>query len=793
MRTGSSFKYNIPVPPGNYDIRLYFIEYDTNIQIGERIFDIAIESMTVFENVDLLSATMGVYGTALVLSKPYEVTDGEVTIEFKSLRGGIYYPIVSAIEVELLGVHYAHAVTGGPYRAVINPSSTLGLATIKVDGSSSHTHASGLELTEYVWKVVPSVLATNGTVVGRGETTTLSLPLGEHIVVLDVRDNGGNDSRDITTITIYGTDYPDVSSIVPKNGPIFGGNFIQIIGSGFIYPSNVTIVQFGTQNLTGSRIQILNANTIKLRVPSVKIPSLIPVSVFTPKGESKTAIYSYESSVPIRFNSEQVTEIEKPLRIKFGPDGALYVSSGEGRIYKMILDDDYNVVDSMVAQVTSPKRYITGLAFDPTDPDPTRIYFVSNYFFHGDWKSTSGLSVNARISTARGAALEEVTDIITGLPVADLDHGIMAIEFGDYGELYIGSGSNTNGGIPGPLTSKSLQKDSILSSAILVAYVNKPGFNGTITYDADDNGNQVGALGDVEVFAPGFRNPFGMVYHSNGLLYVTDNGPNVGYGKMAMGCDGKTIPDVEEEDRLHIVEKGKYYGQPNLKRAVTDPRQCVWRTATEARTSTNGYTAPIGRPLSSTTGVLEFHSNHFDGQLRYSLITALYQGGLYRTVLSTDGRSVLPESNPPVLLTGDGTLDITQGPDGSLFDTRYNAHNVFVYKPFDFFVPSIPTIYTVFPRRGIISGGNLLTIYGVNLWTSSSTTKILMDGNECKISSTPAAPSSKKIQCVIPPSRLVVGHITVDVVATVSSTNPTAAPVTTTFEKGYRYITGKPL
>ena len=52
-------------------------------------------------------------------------------------------------------------------------------------------------------------------------------------------------------------------------------------------------------------------------------------------------------------------------------------------------------------------------------------------------------------------------------------------------------------------------------------------------------------------------------------------------------------------------------------------------------------------------------------------------GGLYRTILSADGRSVLPESDPPVLLSGENTLDIVQGPDGTLFDTRYLSNAVY--------------------------------------------------------------------------------------------------------------------
>lgn len=78
--------------------------------------------------------------------------------------------------------------------------------------------------------------------------------------------------------------------------------------------------------------------------------------------------------------------------------------------------------------------------------------------------------------------------------------------------------SNTNAGLPGQLTGKQLQKENVFSAATLVAYLAKPDFDGTITYSADDDGDQVGGLGSVEVFASGLRNPYGIVLHSNGYV-----------------------------------------------------------------------------------------------------------------------------------------------------------------------------------------------------------------------------------------------------------------------------------
>jgi glucose/arabinose dehydrogenase len=73
-------------------------------------------------------------------------------------------------------------------------------------------------------------------------------------------------------------------------------------------------------------------------------------------------------------------------------------------------------------------------------------------------------------------------------------------------------------------------KENYFSASTVVANLSDPLFDGRITYDALDNGTPNGGRG-IEVFAPGNRNPFGIVLHSNGYLYGTDNGPNVGFGK----------------------------------------------------------------------------------------------------------------------------------------------------------------------------------------------------------------------------------------------------------------------
>jgi len=92
--------------------------------------------------------------------------------------------------------------------------------------------------------------------------------------------------------------------------------------------------------------------------------------------------------------------------------------------------------------------------------------------------------------------------------------------------------SNTNGGIPGQLTGNQVQKENYFSAATNVAYLSDANFNGNIQYSADDDG--LPTTTGVEVFASGERNPFGICLHSNGHLYGTENGPNLGYVSVSL-------------------------------------------------------------------------------------------------------------------------------------------------------------------------------------------------------------------------------------------------------------------
>ena len=376
-----------------------------------RKFNITVESQK-FELVDIFSLAGG-FAKAVTLGAVITVDDGFVSISVDKV---IHEPKINGIEIKKLLPHVAHSVSNGPYFAV--DTSNVGFAKVNVDGSESHTHGTDLILNSWTWKKGAQTLGT-------GEITSFNLPVGTHDVSLTVVDSGNFQATEATTVTVHRFGYPDITTLTPSSGSIVGGERVTIQGSGFNYSSTNTIVYFGTNQLTGSAIQIVNFTTINVFSP--QIPTSVPVlvSVQTPLGRSQDATFTYVSSTPISFTTTKLLDFSQPTSAEIGPDGKLYVGSVKGTLAKITLNSDYTSVVSIVSAIVQPNRAILGIAFDPMDAGAALppVYISSSFLFHGESKSSSGTAINGKISRIRGANLDIIEDVITGLPVCDLDHG----------------------------------------------------------------------------------------------------------------------------------------------------------------------------------------------------------------------------------------------------------------------------------------------------------------------------------------------------------------------------------
>lgn len=371
-------------------------------------------------------------------------------------------------------------------------------------------------------------------------------------------------------------------------------------------------------------------------------------------------------------------EIDGPTSLAFGPDGRLYAST-QNDIIAITLDDiTHNVV--AIEEIATDLHGVLGLAFDHTAPPDAPVKL---YASHQDFEGVPGYW--GRVSTFTAPDWTQQT-IIENLPSSAplLNHLTNGLAFDADGRLFLAQGSNTDAGLPGAGPDPDYYPESALSAAILVADVNDPAFDGTLIYNPpgeplDHNVDLIS--GDVEVFAPGLRNSYDLVFHSNGLLYATDNGAIGRNG--AASCDGATV-DTSVSDELNLIEEGNYYGFPNLNRGRSDPRQCTYRDPRDG--SGPDFVGPIAVMARhcSCDGIVEYQGPALGGAMNGDLIVARFtRGDLRRVELTEDGRGVTKLST--IAEDFDMPLDVTVAPDGTLYVADFDDHLI------AFLVPIVPT------------------------------------------------------------------------------------------------------
>ncbi len=415
-----------------------------------------------------------------------------------------------------------------------------------------------------------------------------------------------------------------------------------------------------------------------------------------------------------------------PTVAQMGPDGRLYVADGDGKVQALTLDPVTKQVTAvqLVASAAALQE-VYGIAFDPTDASSPPTVYVTNTVAGLPPDPTNPSTFPGKVTRISGPAYATLTDIITGLPISKAAHEANGLAFGPDGRLYIAQGSSTNAGIVNPAPNPGfplfLYPDTPVSGAVLVADIKAPGFNGNITYSPMDatNGSIVKTGGDVSVFAPGFRNPYGLVWHSNGRLYATDNGPNAGYGGPSTSCSNPSVGDATGLDELNVVEAGNYYGHANRNRGAADARQCVYHYGTDP--GTVDYTSPIEANLpASSDGMVEYKSSKFAGQMQGDLLYAAWvDSQLHRVKLSADGRSVVSDTT---LATGlQNALSVAADADGTIYVAEYGANKITFLKPDESAVSAI-TVTAISPNAGPIAGAQPVSISGTNFTTAADTT-----------------------------------------------------------------------
>ncbi|GAB0496230.1 hypothetical protein MMPV_007542 [Pyropia vietnamensis] len=526
---------------------------------------------------------------------------------------------------------------------------------------------------------------------------------------------------------------PVITGISPASGGLLQGTRVTVSGVGFFTAD--AQVTFGGVTATG----VVRDGSTKLTVeaPAGAAAGTVDVVVTTgggvpgEGGVSGSVAYTYEAVAvdPIKFTKTALKAtdgedyyIAGPTSIALGPDGRVYIGQYKETIQALTVDTNtYVVTDTCVSQSVGDDRSVLSLAFDPmANGDGISLLATTSLLYYGrNNKHPLSYWDNGEVVVLRpgagGHCLGVERVLLSGLPVSNHDHAVQALEWDQAGRLLLVAGGQTNMGANVQGNRLGGVDETPLSAAVLRAAVHAPGFDGHVTYDQTDDARtsrQTGGWG-VTVHAAGIRNSYDMVLHTNGELYGTDNGPNEGFGDVAIGC-GSSAAGFTQRDKLLHLKAGAYYGHPNRNRARDDERQCIYHSVTEA--SQDGYTAPLANlGYSSVNGVMEYMANLFGGALKHELLLSKFSGRFsggwtWRVRLANNGSAVESIKD----LFGYSGLLMAQTPGGAVLAPQPQKNRVLVAAP-DYPSPpaaSGPVVVGVGPHRGRASGGNTVTIVG---------------------------------------------------------------------------------
>ncbi|MBX2838157.1 MAG: thrombospondin type 3 repeat-containing protein, partial [Gammaproteobacteria bacterium] len=434
----------------------------------------------------------------------------------------------------------------------------------------------------------------------------------------------------------------------------------------------------------------------------------------------------------------------KPTSLQFGPDGKLYVADMLGAIkvytvhrngsnnYQITQTETINLVknitnhnDNGSVNSSVKNRLVTGLVVVGTSSNP--IVYVSSSDprigggpSHTDTNLDTNSGIISRLTKSNGSW--QKLDLVRGLPRSEENHtgNGMAYDANTH-HLYLAQGGHTNQGAPS--NNLALLPEYALSAAILEIDLNQIGDS---TYDLptlndenregiSDNNDPFGGNsgknqaklvpgGPVQVYAPGFRNPYDVVITSSGRMYSIDNGPNSGWGGKPANegpsgncTNAQSEPGNTQQDALHFIDSQGYYGgHPNPTRgnynntfnnsnpqspvSASNPIECDYKGLVENNSLISWGT--------STNGLTEYTASNHQGAMQGDLLTVGFNNQLQRVKLNASG-SVVVSASTLFSNIGGIPLDVTAQSDadvfpGTIWVADFVDKSIVIYEPTDY-------------------------------------------------------------------------------------------------------------
>lgn len=481
-----------------------------------------------------------------------------------------------------------------------------------------------------------------------------------------VLPNGGLDPNSINSSDVYLTRNTDHSLVPALPNTTGGGDAIILQPQSALTPN--TSYTF----------------TITAGVKDVNGDTFTPFTSMFTTGAASGAQNSNAAFQEIALTTAQSNAF---TCVRIGPDGLLYASTEDGRIFRWTISGDGTLgtpqIITSLQQANGGNRLISGFTFDPSSTASNVILWVSNTFYALSG-ATNGVDFTGKLTVMSGPNLGTVQDAVIDLPRSVADHVNNQPVFGPDGALYFAQAAENAFGAPD--TTWGDRPDHMLSAAILRLDTTKvtPGSPlDVLTPDAGGTYNPFAANAPLTIYATGVRNAFQIMFDSHGNLWAPSNGSSAGGNSPAFSStdpsqvngnridtgqpySGPNVPGLTdipdtEDDFLYKIAQGGYYGHPNPSRGefVLDggnpstPSGLITQTFSEYPSGTNadpnyrGAAFDFG-PHHSPDGIIQYTGSEFGGALNGMILVSYYTANAGIVALNMDGSGKVTGTNSTI-------------------------------------------------------------------------------------------------------------------------------------------------
>jgi glucose/arabinose dehydrogenase len=339
------------------------------------------------------------------------------------------------------------------------------------------------------------------------------------------------------------------------------------------------------------------------------------LAVILPACDSATAGSSGPPNVELA-TDVVATGLDTVWELAWGPDGFIWMTERGGRVSRVNPQTGAVSVVGQIAVSEIGEGGLMGLTLHPDFATQPWVYLAHTYNAQG--------GVRNRVVRARfdGTTLGTPEVLLADIPGSSIHNG-SRLAVGPDRLLYITTGDASDASI-------AQNRDALAGKILRLTLDGQPA-----------PGNPFG----TRIYSYGHRNAQGMVFATDGSLYVTEHGPS-------------------DNDEVNRIESGRNYGWPGAHGECDGdigPGELSFCSA-------NNVAEPmaIWTPTIAPAGVA-YYDHNLIPEFRRSLIFAtLKDATLYRLALSADGRAV--QSTETLYVHEFGRLRaVLVAPDGAIY------------------------------------------------------------------------------------------------------------------------------